>query len=202
VPDDVRAVARRYVRVERPLTAGVVLLAAAVGGGAFLVLALVPALAVAAGVVVALRLPVVQSQGRAVLRTDADAGTARADFAGPTPPSLALQWGLADEVVPTDDGARYEVSYLLGLRSQTLTVETRETADGLELVVTADGQPWAVYTVAVEDGDDTRATVAWRSDRRFGLRRLPQWLVARRYREAALAAQGYETVERDAHLGR
>jgi hypothetical protein len=202
-PADAVAVAGRYLRVERPVTVATGLLVGLAGAAAVLTLSLGPALAVVAGLVVGVRLPVVRTGGETVLRTDADPGTVRADFAGPTPPSLALHWGVADGVVRTDDGARYEVSYLLGLRSQTLTVEPRETPGGLELAVRADGDPWATYTVDVEAADGgSRVRVAWRADRRFGLRRLPQWLVARRYRDAALVAQGYEPVSRDGRLSR
>jgi hypothetical protein len=92
------------------------------------------------------------------------------------------------------------VSYLFGLRSTTVVATPRADGDVVTLDVTADEQPWATYEVSVwRDGDRTEAVVEWHSERRFGLRRLPQSLVARRYRAAALAAQGYETVR---HEGR
>jgi hypothetical protein len=201
-PADAVAVARRYRRVERPVTAVVVVGAAATGAGAVLSLPLVPALAVVVGVVAVLRVPVLRKRGRATLLTDADPETVRAEFEGATPPSLGLQWGVADAVHRTDDGARYEVSYLFGLLSQTLAVESGHPPNAdLELVVTADGDPWATYTATVSEADDgTEVSVAWESDRRFGLRRLPQALVARRYRDAALAAQGYEVEAREDRL--
>jgi len=43
--------------------------------------------------------------------------------------------------------------------------------------------------------------VEYMSTRRFGLRRVPQQLLAERYRDAALTAQGYTVVKRDAHFG-
>jgi hypothetical protein len=55
--------------------------------------------------------------------------------------------------------------------------------------VTVDGRPGGA---AVE--------VEWNSDRRFGLRRLPLWLVTRGYRDATLSAQGYEAVDRQTDL--
>jgi hypothetical protein len=50
----------------------------------------------------------------------------------------------------------------------------------------------------VEGG--TVVDVETTSDRRFGLRRLPQRVVATRLMPAALEAQGYQIVERDASL--
>jgi hypothetical protein len=201
VPPDAAAVAARYVRLERPVSAGVAVLAAGAGAAAVLSLALLPALAVVVGIVAAVRVPLFRKRGRATLRTDADPETVRAAFESATPPPLAIQWGVADTVARTDDGARYEVSYLFGLRSQTLSVRrTHPPNADVELVVTADGDPWATYTATVGGDDETRVSVAWASDRRFGLRRLPQALVARRYRDAALAAQGYEVEERDGGL--
>ncbi|ELZ01255.1 hypothetical protein [Natrialba aegyptia] len=85
--------------------------------------------------------------------TDTAPDAVRADFESMSPPVLAFQWGLADTVRPTEDGGSYEVSYLFGLRSETMTTEIRPflPADDFELVVTADGQPWATYTVSIRD---------------------------------------------------
>ncbi|MFC7228576.1 hypothetical protein N0B31_14275 [Salinirubellus salinus] len=205
-PDEAVAVAERYRRLERPLSTGFALLVAA--GGAAVAFAFLPGLQAALAVVVlaaAVQFPTFTSDGTARLRTDARPETVREAFAGPTPPVLAFQWGIADTVRRTDDGAVYELSYLLGLRSVEMrvaaTTDGDAASDALELRVTADGEPWATYRVSVaEAGDDggTVVDVTVDSDRRFGPNRVPQWLVAERYREAALAAQGY-TVERRDH---
>lgn len=207
VPADAATVAEQYRRLERPLSAAVAGLAALVGVGAVLGLPILPAFAVIGLVVVALRFPFVRSEGTARLRTAADAATVRAAFRGPTPPVLAFQWGTADEVRANGGVTTYEVSYLFGFRSTDLTVESGESAESadIELRVTAGGRPWATYTVTIRPADatdegQTHVDVEWASARRFGLRRVPQWLVAERYRAAALAAQGYETVDRDASL--
>lgn len=204
VPPEAAAVAERYLRLERPVSATVVLGAAAASAAAVLSLALVPALAAVVALLAALRVPVFRKRGRATLQTDADPTVVRADLESATPPPLAIQWGVADAVRRTDDGARYEVSYLFGLRSQTLAVERTHPPDAdLTLIVTADGNPWATYTATVSDRNgETEVSLAWESDRRFGLRRLPQALVARRYRDAALAAQGYEVDAREDRLCR
>jgi len=151
--------------------------------------------------------PVFRPSGAARLVTDADPDAVRADFERETPPPLVFQWGIADDVRSTDDGVTYEFSYLLGLRSTEMTVETRwNTPDAgtdgdLELIVTVGGRPWATYTVSMQrDGDDTVVDVDWMSDRRFGLRRLPQRLVADRYRADALAVQGYRVADRETSL--
>lgn len=202
VPGGAAAVARRYRRLERPVSGGVALLVGVVVAAAFLSLSFVNATVVAAVVLVVARVPVFRSDGRAELTTDADSETVRADFVGAMPPPLALQWGVADEVRATEDGAVYDLSYLFGLRSVTVAVETEANGEDVELAVTAAGRPWATYTASIADRDgETAVTVEWSSDRRFGLRRLPQWAVARRYRETVLTAQGYTVVERRANLG-
>lgn len=177
------------------------LLVAILAVGALLWLPLLPGLAVAVIVLAAARVPVFRSAGSTRLVTDADPRAARSDFESPTPPPLALQWGIADAVRPTDEGAVYEVTCLFGLRSTAMALETRtgdDTAADVELVLTADGRPWATYAVTIEGAEaGTEVAVVLRSDRRFGLRRLPQWFVAERYREAALAAQGYAVAGRD-----
>jgi len=202
-PSETVDVAQRYQRLERPLSYVVALLVGLVVGAAFLLFSLLQAVLVGLALGALVRIPVFRTSGTARLITDADPETVRADFAGATPPPLAFQWGVADAVHPTDDGATYEFSYLLGLRSTEMTVETRSYApDGdLELLVTAGGRPWATYTASIsQDDDHTVVDVDWTSDRRFGLRRLPQQFVAERYRADALAAQGYTVAERETSL--
>jgi hypothetical protein len=208
VPRDGAAVARRYLRVERLVSGAVALGIGIAGAAAFLLLpplwALVPIVALMA----LARAPVFRTGGRARLRTDADPEAVREAFAGPTPPSLVLQWGIADDVRRVDGGAAFDLSYLFGLRSVEMGVEAEVVEnvtepDRVELTVTAEGQPWGTYTAWIEPVEGgTGITVEVQSDRKFGLRRLPQHLVARRYRDAALAAQGYETVERSFSLSR
>ena len=205
VPMEAVAVARRYRRVERPVS-GVVALRGGVGCvTALFRLPLLYGLLVAAAVVVVLRAPVLRTDGEYRLTTRTDPEAVREAFASATPPPLALQWGCADDVESTPDGGRYEISYLLGLRSDAVVSELRSSpsrTDGgdddtgeFELVVTADGGPWATYAVSIAERDGTTTVdVEYSSDRRFGLRRLPQQLVARRYRDDALTAQGYTVV--------
>lgn len=198
-------VAERYQRIERPLSGAVALLVGGAVAVLLLYLPLASGLLVAAVVVLAVRAPLFEPAGTARLSTDAPPDEVRADFASATPPLLAFQWGVADDVRPTADGANYDLSYLFGLRSVTMEVETRWDVDGadLRLVVTAAGSPWGTYDVSIEADGETGGTVvdvAWTSDRRFGLNRVPQWFVAQRYRPDALAAQGYAVVDRDADI--
>ena len=210
VPQEAVEVVSRYHRLERIASGALALSAAGLVVAAVLWLPLVQALAAAIAVLATLRVPVFRSHGSARLGTDADPEAVHDDFAGPTPPVLATQWSVADEVRQTAEGAVYEVSYLFGLRSTSLTVDVRapssadanlDVADDFELVVTASGRPWATYAVSVDERDGrTAIEVAFASDRRYGLRRLPQWLLAQRYRDDVLAAQGYTVVERDVGL--
>lgn len=203
VPQEAADVASRYRRLERPISGAVAAFVGLLAAAAFVWLPLPQAAVVAVVTLVAFRVPVFESGGRARLVTEADPADVQADFDGTTPPPLALSWGIADTVRRTDDGVAYDVSYLFGIRSTTMGVKTRSAdgSEGLEVVVTADGRPWATYSVSIAaTGDRTVIDICFRSDRRFGLRRLPQWLVAERYREAALAAQGYVVEERDVGL--
>jgi hypothetical protein len=206
-PQEALDVAKRYLRRERPLSALVVVLVVSVFLGTYLATSLLSAIVVAAVSLVAARAPVLQPNGTIRLRTDGDLETVADEFAGPTPPVLALQWGVADEVTRENNTARYLVSYLFGLRSAEVTVQTRtETpSDGdclVESEVTINDQPWATYTSTIRStNEQTVVSVEYTSNRRFGLRRVPQHLIATRYRGDVLTAQGYTVVERDAHLG-
>jgi len=130
---DVRSIAKRYHRVERAVGWLVALAAAGTFLVAFALTDLVPALAVAAGLVVAFRAPVLRRSGTTRLRTDAAPEAVIGEFASATPPVLAFQWGTADEVRSMSDGAdaTYEHSALLGLRTYSLGIETEvaETRD-------------------------------------------------------------------------
>ena len=126
---------------------------------------------------------------------------------GPTPPVVPLQWSIADEIDADGDAVTYRTSYFLGRRTATMTVWARTDVapDGtrrVELDLEENGDPWASYTADVIGGDGgTEIDVEYVSDRRFGVRRLPQALVAGRYREEAFAAQGYTVVERKRKVG-
>jgi hypothetical protein len=206
-PGSALPIAKRYLRRERPLSVLVAVLAVSLFVGTYLAASLLPAVVVAVLLLVALRAPVLQSSGSIRLRTDADPGTVADSFAGPTPPVLALQWGIADEVTSDDGTATYRISYLLGTRTAEVTVDARRetTPDGnprIEMEITENDEPWATYTATVRSDDDgTLVDVAYASDRRFGLRRLPQRFVAERYREEVLTVQGYSVVDRESRVG-
>jgi hypothetical protein len=205
VPGDAAAVARRYHRSERVATSAVAVTLGVLGGLAVVFLPLLWGLAIALVVLALARVPVLRSEAHARFRTDDAVEAVREAFTGPTPPPLTLQWGVADEVRQDGDVAVYEVSYFFGLRSVELRVEREvtEVADGTEitLTITANGEPWGTYTATVsETAGATEVVVDAQSDRRFGLRRLPQQLVARRYRTATLTAQGYEVLAREGSL--
>jgi hypothetical protein len=208
-PRDARAVAERYRRYERPLSALVAAAVMIAFLATFLATSPVAAVAVAAVLLVVVRAPLFETRGTVRLETDASPGAVVDAFTSPTPPVLAFQWGIADAVSADGDGdaVTYEVSYLFGLRSVAVTVTARtdaDTDDGertVDLEITANGAPWATYAVRVAPADDrTVVTYDYEADRRFGLRRLPQRFLVRRYRDAALAAQGYTVIDRDSRI--
>jgi hypothetical protein len=206
-PREPLAVAKRYLRRERPLSALIVVLAVAVFLGTFVATSLAPAVAVGVLLIVLARAPIIESRGTVRLRTDADAESVAESFTGPTPPILVFQWGIADEIRTGDEAVTYRLSYLFGLRSVEVSVDTRtdRTPEGgrrIELELTVGGQPWSTYVVTVDTRDDgTVVEYEYAADRRFGLRRVPQRIVANRHRDEALEAQGYAVVERDEQYG-
>lgn len=207
-PAETIAVARRYLRYERPANALVVTLAVATFLGAYLTTSLLPAVVVAGLLALVARAPVLESHGTMRLTSDAPPSAVVDEFVGSTPPVLAFQWGVAD-AVRTDEAGRveYPISYLFGLRSAVATVdrETTVTDDGhrVELTVEVDGSPWSTYTATITDAEDggSRIDVEYESNRRFGLRRVPQQRLAARFRDEALETQGYAVVSRDSHFG-
>ena len=201
------AVAERYLRVERLASNSFAVLAVAVFLGTGLLTSLLPAVVVGLLLIGIARAPVFRTSGTFHLQTDDGPDAVVDALTGPAPPVLPLQWGIADKIDVDGDAATYRTSFLFGLRTATVTVRTRiETApDGsrrVELDLEENGDPWETYTVDVIGGDGgTEIDVEYASDRRFGVRRLPQVLVAGRYREEAFAAQRYTVVERGREVG-
>lgn len=149
-PRDPPPVVERYHRFERAASWGLTLFAALVAVLAYLSLPFVPGVAAVALVAVVLRAPVLSPSGSMRLLSQADPEAVRAEFAGPTPPVLALQWGVADAVHPTQDGAVYEVSYLFGLRTSDVQVESNTADDGrVELTVSVGDRRTTTYAVDV-----------------------------------------------------
>ncbi len=206
-PQDALGVAKRYLRRERLVSGLVVILVVSLFLQAYVVTSLGPAFIVAVVLLVVARAPILQSTGTVRLRTDDDIETVLDALTGPTPPVLALQWGAADAVTIEDGVPTYTTSYLFGLRSvkPTLHTQTEPTSDGnhrVELELRMNDDPWATYAAVVSAADgQTVVDVEYTSNRRFGLRRVPQQLLAKRYRDATLTAQGYEVTERDTHFG-
>ena len=204
-PAQAIAVAQRYLRHERPLSALVVVAITAIYLATYLATSLLPAIAVGVALFVAVRAPVLRTHGTMRLQSAADPETVRAAFAGPIPPVLAFRWGIADDIGRETDITTYTVSYLFGLQSvdHTLRTHTETTADADRVILklTANSQQRGTYAVTIRgDGDRTLVDIEYTSDRRVGLRRLPQTLVARRYRDEALAVQGYTVLERNSSL--
>jgi len=206
-PEEALAVARRYLRRERPLSALVVVLVLSVFLGTFLLTSLLPALVAGAVLLVVVRVPVVRPSGTVRLHTDADVATVVDSFTGPTPPVLAFQWGVADQITADGDTATYRIPYLFGLRSVETTVRSRTdttpTGDRrVALDVAVNDQPWSTYTATVSRRNGrTVVEYEYTANRRLALRRLPQRIVAGRYRDEALTVQGYTVVERDGQYG-
>ena len=73
----------------------------------------------------------------------------------------------------------------------------------VELTVTESGHPWGTYAATIgREAGHTAVTIEYTADKRFGLRRIPQQLLAARYRDEALNVQGYDVVDRTSRVGR
>ena len=196
--EQVRDLVGRYRRTERLIRAGIIVgltaVTVALALGADLLVAGVGFLAA----LVALRAPLLNPEGTTVAVTASDPDAVRDAVAGPYPPMLALVWGRSDEVAATTTGGRCEWSLLGGLRSATVTWEAEPTDGGQLVTYHVDGTPVATYDVVVtRENGETVVEIDAGYARRVGLRVLPSFLAATRYRDAVWAAQGYELRERD-----
>jgi hypothetical protein len=206
--DAVHAVVRRYRRFERPLSWLVTVSVGAVCVGVYILISLVAGVAAGVLAVIALRAPVWRSSGVVELHTDHPPDRVVESFTGPRPPVLAFQWGLAETVETDGDTVRYEVSYFFGLRTVEVAVQAETTTlpngdQRIELTVSEGGQPWATYAATVDrKAGHTVVAVEYTADRRFSLRRVPQQLLAERYRDEALGVQGYDVADRTSRVGR
>jgi hypothetical protein len=205
-PDEALTVTRRYLRRERPLSALVAVVGVAMVVLTYLATSLLLAVVVFVVYLAVVRAPIIRPRGTVRLETDDDPEAVVDAFTGPTPPVLVFQWGIADGITADGETVTYRVSYLFGLRSVDMTVRARTNLTPgertIELAVTANDRPWASYTVNIyEERDRTVVEYEYTADRRFGLRRVPQRIVAKRYRDRALEAQGYVVTERDEQYG-
>jgi len=199
-PANVSTVARRYWRVTGVLRVALILCLVAVVVLAAVTLPVAQLLGVGIAVILLIRVPVLKADRTITLTTEKSPSTVHQEFRSLTPPLLAVQWCLADEIRSTDTGGEYDLSSMLGIKTATLTVESRsvDTADDrIELVVTTNGNPWSTYRVSTRSTDGgTEVTVSVIADRRFGIRRLPDWVAGRYYAPRLFAEQGYTVVDR------
>jgi hypothetical protein len=198
------SIAKQYYRRSRILTYLIAIVVVGFVGLSFFLLPFFGWILFAGIIFVMFRFPLFVTGGQMTLETDKAPHTVRAEFESSTPPILPFYWGLADQIESTDGGGRYVINYLGGLQSVELTIDCQPTPDDaadFQLVVTAADSPWGSYQVNVDEtsGADgpTRTTVNIDSeaDRQFGLRRLPQQLMANNYRPTAIETQGYDIVE-------
>lgn len=183
IPSRASNIVQKYERAERPVSIAFAALVGFVCAVALLSLSFGLAVVVVLVVLALFRAPVIRFSGTAELVTDADSASVINDFTSACPPVLAFLWGNADRVKPTEDGTIYERSWFLGLRSVTFQTEVRalssngaEDNENLGIVVTTGKRPRATYTVTIHDEENqTRVVYEWESDRRFALRRVPQW---------------------------
>jgi|APHM01.1.fsa_nt_gi hypothetical protein len=196
----VSSVLTRYSRIEQIVSWTLVAAAIVVVVAALYTLPPVGGVVVAVAAVLTLRLPVFRLHSEARVVTDASTEAVREAMLGTRPPVLVFQWGVADRV-ETGEGVRYHYSAVFGLRTATLAVDRRETADGIEITLVADGAPYATHRVTITGGEKTAVTVESDPPRGFGLRRLPGWIATQRQYAAGLNALGYDVREYETSFG-
>lgn len=154
------------------------------------------------GLAIILRVPLFGTASSTRLETDETPEAVRSAFQGPRPPVLPFQWGRADSIESTETGGRYTFSTTFGLSETVMETEFRPQGDDeFDLVVTVEGSAWGTYHVSLDrEGTTTVLDVTVTSDRRFGIRQLPKFVAANRYRTAALEVQGYRVRDRDRSL--
>ncbi|MCQ4334421.1 hypothetical protein KM295_13235 [Natronomonas sp. F2-12] len=197
----------QYHRIERIATGSVAIVVSALFLGIYLASKLLTAVAAAAVLVIIVRTPVFRSSGTVRLQTDKSPETVIEQLTGLRPPILAFQWCVADGITTKANDAVYSFSYLFGLRSAAMRVrtETETTSEGsdlVELTIKINNEPWGTYTATIDGtGAGSIVEVEYSSDRRFGLRRVPQQLLGKRYHDQALELQGFSVVERERNIG-
>lgn len=83
----------------------------------------------------------------------------------------------------------------------TDSTDTDVNAPALELTVTVDDHPWGHYRIMTRERQgETDVVIEAESTRRFSIRRLPDWIVAKRYRARLFDAQGYRLLAHDSTL--
>lgn len=208
VPSAVQTAARRYWRRTLALRGLLGVGYFGVSVAILLTLPYVPALAVIAVLLGTFAVPVFKNRGTIELTTHRSPDVVADDFTR-VPPVLGFQAALADNIRLTDVGTEYELSSALGLRSTTMRVETERVADrgepetdvAINVVVTVGDEPWGQYQITANERDgDTAVTIRMVPDRRFGVRRLPDFVFGRRYRSHLFAGQGYTLVADDTSL--
>lgn len=196
---ELHTVLRRYQRLERYCRVGLGVIVGGLVLAGFTLTSSMLGLLIALGVIVSLYLPLFQPQSETRLRSRHAPEEVADQWHGPRPPILAVQWGLADDIIHNNGRwVVYTFSRFGGLRSAHMTVE-HATLDESSVTVTVsvDGHPWGMYHVEwAVARDETIVSVTSRPVRAFGLKFIPQWIAANQVYEAILAAQGYAVMER------
>ena len=197
-----------YVRRERLIRVGIALLAgiliiALYWAGTFLG-------AILLAVIIALffRIQFFTTSAHTVLETEKPPTTVEAEFTGSQSPVLAVQWGLATEIIQVESGkTRYEFSprFRRGRTQMLVTTSSKQATDtggDCTLTVTTGDTGWATIDVIWEASPTgTRVAVDITSERKFSLAYASQGISAHLQYASLLAAQGYQVDNRSVDIG-
>lgn len=108
----------------------------------------------------------------------------------------------ASDIADVDNGSNVVTeSETVNDTDSTDSTDTDVNAPDLELTVTVDDHPWGHYRITTrERPGETDVVIEAESTRRFSIRRLPDWIVAKRYRARLFDAQGYRLLAHDSTL--
>lgn len=216
---EVRSLARRYRRVGRLLTAGVVLAAVGGPGVALPISGTGAALAVLLAVAVLGVVPAVRVRGETELRTARSPSAVRAQFRRPVNPVTALSAAWADAVDPTEvegtlGAVRVRTTFLGARTGQYRIAVTDGDGSGggpddgapdaggpIRLWFSKGGEAISVARIRIRaDGDGTLVTIDGRPRSRLSGLGLLANLVEGRYQTRVLERYGYEVVQERTHF--
>lgn len=156
---------------------------------------------------VLLRSPIYHRDVHIELETDKDVESVFDEFSGPLSPALTFTWAIAQSIDCEGESVEYEIPGQLGISSGSIKASSTdslcedEKSQNLRIDLTSDGHPIWENNIQIKSGETkTNIQIDSVSKRRFGLIRLPQFLLTDRYFDQAMEAQGYDVIGRTTRL--
>ena len=203
LPPELSSVLRTYQRVELLLRGSIALFAAFLVIGMYWLGSFVGAILIALGIAALLRIPLIEPCTETRLWTEQSPEDVHATFAGPRPPVLAIQWGLADAIAHEGPGeTQYTFTPMFrrgtGTMIVTTTVHGATASTGMCTIEAATtNHPWATLSIEwTEKEGGTIIDVIVHAERGFGLSYASQGIASYVLYDQILASQGLSITNR------